>query len=181
MFIRVRAPLLLSLHRRAPTSRKGTRMSINTTIFKMSDDKKENLGQRINVEDRPSALGRRNFCSHCKFESSRLFKITRESFMYMREDGLIPDGPEDFLPGGPFLFCHNGCAVEFFWRRYQLGRLRGDLKTKPRGFVGEAVYATADGRITPAQTGGPPIGKVVGETPDGQMYVQLDHGGTITI
>lgn len=106
-------------------------MSINTTMFEMSDDKKEQLGQRINIEDRPSSLGRRKFCSHCKFESSRLFKIRRESFFNMRDEGLITDDPaEDFLPGGPFLFCHNGCAVEFFWRRYQLGRLRGDLKTR---------------------------------------------------
>lgn len=106
-------------------------MSINTTMFEMSDDKKEQLGQRINIEDRPSAYGRHQFCHHCKTESSRLFKIRRETFFSMREEGLIPDGVEDLRPSAPFFFCHNGCAVEFFWRRYQLGRLRGDLKPKP--------------------------------------------------
>lgn len=154
-------------------------MSINTTMFEMSDDKKEQLGQRIHTEDRPSMRAEHVFCWHCKSQASLGFRITRETFFNMREEGLIPDGDEDYTPCGPFLFCHNGCAVEFFWRRYQLARLRGDLKRKSRSNAGDPLYYLPDGTVAPVKSDpkSKPIGVVIGEAGPGRVLASLD--GTI--
>jgi hypothetical protein len=124
---------------------------------------------------------RRSYCSFCGYDHIFPLRLTRDAFMEMREVGLIPDGPEDVIPG-PFLFCDNRCALEFFWRRYQIGRLRGDLKRKRAPSPGQPVYMKSDGTITTdGKISSTPIGTVISSESqsDGSMLVSISQGQNI--
>lgn len=83
----------------------------------------EDFGRLISSQPNDRLLGKRYNCWHCQCMVSAAFQLHRGSFLNMREQGLIPDGLEDIIPG-PFVFCHNGHAIEFFWKRKIVKRLR---------------------------------------------------------